>query len=513
MPVIAGLQRQDAIGYRASVSPKKLALVEIATGTSLTYAELDDGVARCTGLLRKLVPQIEGERVAVLGRNSAAQIILAMACQRAGAVFVPLNWRLVAAELRGLVDDCDPALLVYDAEFADSALAAGQGITLKCFEGEAGLAAELPSAAPGLPSANHTHPFALLYTSGTTGRPKGVIVSRDNAFFASLNFAMVGEIGPRSVVLADLPLFHTIGLIAVTRTTLMMGGTLVVSDRFLAPRTLKYLTDPEIGVTHYFGVPQIATALRAEPSFDVGKLGKLHAIFLGGAPLPQPLIEAWLADGVPLVNGYGMSEAGTVVHMPIDMDAIRQHPGAIGLPAPLQEIRIVGEGGIDAPPAEVGELWLRGPAVTPGYWRQPAATAAAMTDGWLHTGDLVRRDADGFLSVVDRLKDMYISGGENVYPAEVENVLLAHDGIADAAVIGVPDARWGEVGVAFIVLRSGAKLNETDVLDHCAGRLARYKCPARLVFVPAIARTASGKVQKHVLRAGLAPRSTTFSGD
>jgi fatty-acyl-CoA synthase len=503
MPVVAGLQRQDAIGYWTHVSPKKLALVEIATGTSLTYAELDDRVARCTGLLRKLVPRIEGERVAALGRNSAAQIILAMACQRAGAVFVPLNWRLVAAELQGLVEDCDPALLVYDAEFADNALAAGQGIALKCFEGEAGLAAELLSAEPGLPTADHTHPFALLYTSGTTGRPKGVIVSRDNAFFASLNFAMVGKIGSRSVVLADLPLFHTIGLIAVTRTTLMMGGTLVVSDRFLASRTLKCLADPGIGVSHYFGVPQIATALRAEPAFDGRKLTRLHAIFLGGAPLPRPLLEAWLADGVPLVNGYGMSEAGTVVHMPIDIETIRDHPGAIGLPAPFQEIRIVGAGGIDVPDGEVGELCLRGPAVTPGYWRQPEGSAAAMTDGWFHTGDLVRRDAGGFLSLVDRLKDMYISGGENVFPAEVENVLLGLDGIADAAVVGVSDPRWGEVGVAFVALKHGANLSETSIRDHCAGRLARYKCPARLVFVPAIARTASGKVQKHVLRAGL----------
>ena len=226
-------------------------------------------------------------------------------------------------------------------------------------------------------------------------------------------------------------------------------------------------------------------------------------MFVGGAPLPRPLVEAFLADRVALVNGYGMSEAGTVVHMPIDRAAIAAHPEAIGRPAPLIETRIVGADGMEAAPGATGELWVRGPSVTPGYWQRPAETAASFTNGWFRTGDLVRRDADGFISVVDRLKDMYISGGENVYPAEVESVLLALPGVADAAVVGVADPKWGEVGVAVVSLRPEAGLTVAEIGQHCAARLARYKCPARIVIAETIPRTAAGKLQKHLLRASL----------
>ena len=489
-----GLMTADPVGYRARVTPEKTAIIEIATGRRLSYAELDRHLERCAGWLSREVSSLDGARIAALGRNSIAQVVLAMACQRSGAIFVPLNWRLTGPELAALVGDCAPAVLFHDAEFAASAAASGAArremLDLAAFADAEPLLGVAPSSAPA----------ALLYTSGTTGAPKGVIITRQNAFFAALNFALVGEIGPASVVLADLPLFHTIGLVAVTRTTLTMGGTLVLSDRFLAARSLACFSDPAVGVSHYFCVPQMAAALRAEPGYVAGRLAHLHAIFLGGAPPPQALIEAFLGDGVALVNGYGMSEAGTVAHIPIDRAAIAAHPSAIGLPAPLLETRIVGLDGIDVADGEAGELWIRGPSVTPGYWQRPAETAAAFIDGWLRTGDLVRRAADGFLSVVDRLKDMYISGGENVYPAEVEAALLALTGIADAAVVGVPDARWGEVGVAVIVAPAGQRVTEAEIRAHCTARLARYKCPARLVFAESIPRTPAGKVQKHLLR-------------
>ena len=474
-------------------------------GNRLTYAALDERISRCTTVLRELPSQPGGERVATLGRNRLDQVVLAMACQRTGAIFVPLNWRLTAVGLRALCEDCGPALLIHDAEFVDAARLAGGNAARLPFEGEGSLSAHIDAAIPSPATPEANAPFALLYTSGTTGRPKGVIITRENAFFAALNFALVGEVDARSVVLADLPLFHTIGLIAVTRTTLLMGGTLVISDRFAPARTLAALADPANGVTHYFGVPQIASALREAPGFDGAKLTALHAIFVGGAPLSRSLVDAYQADGVPLVNGFGMSEAGTVIHMPIDAAAIRENPGAIGRPAPFMGTRVVGQDGRDASDGQIGELWIRGPAVTPGYWRRPDETAAAFTAGWYRTGDLVRRDAAGIFTLVDRLKDMFISGGENVYPAEVEGVLLSHPAVADVAVIGVPDPRWGECGLAAIVVRPGAVPDDADIHRHCAERLARYKCPARVVFTDAIPRTASGKVQKHLLRQTLAP--------
>lgn len=335
-----GLAKDDPILYRARVAPDRPALFEIATGRQLTYAGLDARISRCAGFLKELLgPRRDGARVAMLARNSIDSIVLAFACQRAGAVYVPLNWRLNAAELRPILADCAPALLVHDEEFAATvasiASAVPQMTTLSTADGPDGLAARIEAGAPAGPvPVDADAACVLLYTSGTTGQPKGVIITRRNAFFAAVNFSFVGEIGPGSVALCDLPFFHTIGLIAVARTTLMLGGTLVISDRFVPARTLAALADPQLAITHYFAVPQIALALRNDPAYGAAALAGLHALFVGGAPLTQALIESYLADGVALVNGYGMSEAGTVLHVPIDRRAVKDNPGSVGLPAP-----------------------------------------------------------------------------------------------------------------------------------------------------------------------------------
>ena len=501
-----GLISADPVGYRATTQPNRLAAIELATGRKLTYAELDALVGRCAGLLLGLGIG-EAARVALIGRNSLEAVILAMACQRLGAIFVPLNWRLVAAELGPMIADATPALLVVDTEFFPIAGAAAGSVPSLARDGADGLLARI-EAAPPAPRAEvpADRPSILLYTSGTTGRPKGVIVTRRNAFFAALNFAFVGAVGVDTVALLDLPMFHTIGLVAVTRTTLTMGGTLVISDRFVPERTLEALGDPGMGVTHYFCVPQMAAALRDSPAFDGSRLTRLKAIFVGGAPVPQPLIEAWLGDGVPLANGFGMTEAGTVIHVPIAPLAVRENAGALGLPAPLLELKLVAPNGHPVADGTAGELWLRGPSVTPGYWNNAEASRDAFTDGWFRTGDLLLRQPNGYYRLVDRLKDMYISGGENVYPGEIEAVLLSHPEVAEAAVIGVPDGRWGEAGVAHVVLRRPGALDEADLLAFCAQRLARYKRPARILFAETIPRTASGKVLKQVLRARYQPQ-------
>ncbi|OWV91853.1 feruloyl-CoA synthetase [Rhizobium sp. N122] len=501
-----GLVKDDPILYRARVAPDRQALFEIATGRRLTYAELDARIARCAGLLSAMLGVgRDAARVAMLARNSIDSIVLAFACQRAGAIYVPLNWRLNAAELRPILADCAPALLVHDEEFSAAVTSLAdvdpEMMVISTASDQGGLAARIEASHAVKPvPVDADQPCVLLYTSGTTGQPKGVVITRRNAFFAAINFSFVGEIGPASVALCDLPFFHTIGLIAVARTTLMLGGTLVISDRFTPARTLAALADLKCAITHYFAVPQIALALRGDPAFSAAALSGLHALFVGGAPLTQALIESYLGDGVALVNGYGMSEAGTVLHVPIDRRAVQDNPGSVGLPAPLLDIRIVGEDGHDVGEGEIGELWLRGPAVTPGYWNKPEETAAAFTDGWYRTGDLGQREVNGFYRIVDRLKDMYISGGENVYPAEVEAALAGHPDILDVAVVGIPDIKWGECGIAYIVRRPGAALTGEAIAGHCAARLAAFKRPARILFVETIPRTASGKVQKHVLR-------------
>jgi fatty-acyl-CoA synthase len=491
----AGGVTSDPVGYQATVRPRKAAVRELASGVVLTYRELDDRVARAAGWLMARLGDPSGQRVAMLGRNSIDLLVLSLACQRTGAIFVPLNWRLAGVEIAALVADCTPTLLVVDEEFAG--VMAGPTVDLISTPDFAARAAGAAPRATLFPAPGTT--IVLLYTSGTTGRPKGVIVTAENAFYAALNFALVGEVGPSTVSFSDLPMFHTIGLIAVARTTLMLGGTLVLADRFVPSRTLAALADVALGITHYFAVPVMVEALTREASFAPAAFRRLHAVFVGGAPLSPALLDRFANLGVSLVNGYGMSEAGTVMHVPIDPDAVRASPGAVGYPAPYIDVRLVGPSG-DAEPGATGEVWLRGPSVTPGFWNQAGATEAAFSDGWYRTGDLAVIDPGGQYRIVDRLKDMYVSGGENVYPAEVEAVLLSDPTVADAAVIGAPDPRWGETGVAFIVPRVGTTVDPDRLAAFCATRLARYKCPSRIVTMAAIPRSAAGKILKPILR-------------
>lgn len=501
------LLARDPVSYRAKISPTRIAAHSLVNGQSITYRAMDERIGRCASVLKTLLgDDLAGTTVAALGRNSIDQLVLAFACQRVNCIFVPLNWRLGAVELTDIVTDCNAKLLVYEDEFntvTAEIVKIRTGLAAITYLGEDNsLELLIKAAQPAMPlPATGEEPAILLYTSGTTGAPKGVILTRANLFYSAYNFSVVGEVAPGAVTFCDLPFFHTIGLVAIARTTLMMGGTLVVSDRFLPERTIECLNNEDLAVTHYFAVPQMATILRDQPGYSGQRMRRLKAIFIGGAPLPPPLVEAYLADGVALVNGYGMSEAGTVLHMPIDHQAISTRHGSVGFPAPLIDVKIVMSEGGDVKPGEVGELWIRGPSISKGYWNKPDQTAAAFVDGWFRTGDLVRCDDDGFHIIADRLKDMYISGGENVYPAEVEAALLSHEGVAEVAVVGVADEKWGEVGVAYVVARDANSLTEEALLTHCRSRLATYKRPARIKFLNAIPRNAAGKPLKHVLRA------------
>jgi fatty-acyl-CoA synthase len=476
-----GWAAPDFVALHAAGQPGRLACVELASGRRWTYGALHESIARCvTVLLGRGLG--EGDRVAVLARNSAWQLILQQALVRIGAIFVPLNWRLAGAEIETLVDECAPALLLDDA-----ALAA--------------LGDEIDAAVPAFPArANDADaPSIILFTSGTSGRAKGVVVTERNAFFTAVNFSLLGQVDRASVFLCDTPMFHVIGLLTSLRPALMQGGTVLISPGFDPAVTSARLAHPALGVTHYFCVPQMAKMLRDAPGFDPARLAGLRAMFTGGAPNPAADILAWLADGVRMVDGYGMTEAGTVLGMPLDPDLIAAKAGAAGLAAPTLALRIVTANGADASPDMVGELQLKGPNVTPGYWNRPEETAAAFTeDGWFRTGDLGRRDADGFVTLVDRKKDMFISGGENVYPAEVENVLLRHPQVSEAAVVGMADPKWGEVGRAFVV--AAGPCTEAALAEHCGAHLARYKIPGSFLLVDALPRTGSGKVMKQALR-------------
>jgi fatty-acyl-CoA synthase len=488
----------DDPALQARLQPDALAVYEFATDRRWSYAEWDEAIARATGLLAGHYGIGAGERVAVLGRNCAEQALLHLACARLGIIFVPLNWRLAVAEQTRLLDDCEPALLVGDGEFL-ARLASG----LRQVEFPV-LRAQIAAAAPLPPAAfERSRPSLILYTSGTSGQPKGVLLSEHNIAQTAVNFGTLARITHQSLILAETPMFHVIGIIANLRPAFMRGGAVLISEGFEPVRTLARLCDPAARITHYFCVPQMAQMLRNTQGFDPEKLRKLTAIFSGGAPHPAADIRAWLRDGIPIADGFGMSEAGTVSCMPVHIPLIDQKAGATGLVPPAIRLRIVDAEEQDVPPGSPGELLLKGDNIFAGYWRAPEETAKAFTeDGWFRTGDIARQDDDGYLFLVDRKKDMFISGGENVYPVEIEAALAALPGIREAAVVGVPDARWGEVGhLAVAVAENGP--DETVILEFLNARFARYKIPKYVSFVEALPRTGSGKIQKPRLRAQL----------
>ena len=488
--------RIDSVSTFARTQPGALALADLESGRRWSYAALDTAADGAAAWLATRLGPASGERVAVLARNCAEMLILHLACIRAGAVFVPLNWRLAEAELATLIADAAPALLFHDMDFiatADAVCGHAMLALFSALEGDGKPPAEARRA--------WTEPATLLYTSGTSGRPKGVILTEANAFFGCINFVLGNDVGRTSTFLCDMPLFHTAGLFAAARVPLLGGGAVLVSKGFDPVQTLERLGDPALAITHYFSVPQMAQRLWQEPAFDPAKLRNLKIWATGGAPNPAAQIERFVRAGIPMSNGFGMSETGSNYGMPMDdPDLVVAKGGSCGLPYAFVETRIAGEDGEALPPGETGELWLAGPSVTSGYWNRPEENDRAFAGKWFKTGDAALVDEDGFLTIVDRRKDMYISGGENVYPAEVEAALAEMAEIAEAAVIGVPDARWGEVGRAYLIPREGHELDEARVRAHCAARLARFKVPASVVIAADIPRTASGKVLKHVLR-------------
>jgi fatty-acyl-CoA synthase len=504
----------DPVAYFALARPAKLACRDLASGAQYTYRELDARIERLAGgLEHTLGAGARGARIASLARNSVDLVCLYLACQRAGAVYAPLNWRLGAAELSAIARRVEPSILVFDQDFE-----AGAAGVFASAPGAVGLRtgqdfeslfdARDPPRARRLAESGDIS--VLLCTSGTTGNPKAVMVSEANAQATALNYSSSAEIGPASVMLCNMPLFHVVGLFAVARTSLQLGATLLVSPRFDAAETMAHIASADLGVTHYFCAPQMAQMMREAPSFDPAHFRRLTALQTGGAPNRADSVRAWLNDGVPMVDGFGMSEAGTVLGMPPgDLELLKRKAGSAGLPAITIDIRLVDREGRDVEVGETGEIWIRGPSLTSGYWRDEDATRAAFHEGWFKSGDAARRDEDGFYAIVDRWKDMYVSGGENVYPAEIEAALVNCPGLADAAIVGVPDPRWGETGIAFIVRAPGAGLTAEHVLAHCRNALAGYKAPKHVVFLESLPRTASGKLQKNLLR----QQWTAKSGD
>lgn len=499
----------DWIAHNALNQPDKVATVELPSGRRETYTEMHDRVGRIAGWLTELGVK-KGDRVGVLALNSIDTLDIIFATWRIGAVHLALNFRLTPPELDYIIGNAEPKVLISDLELSATVEALtvsvehmvemdGQGgdtdFESRCRD--ASLISEMVELEP-------EDQCMLMYSSGTTGLPKGVIITCGMMLWAQVNAGAAMGCTQDMVSLAVMPLFHIGGLQVFTCPALFAGGTAVTMRSFDPGATLDAFSDSNLGITHFLGVPAIFNALRDHPKNPESDFSGLHTVLAGAEAVPASLVHWWQERGVTIQEGYGMTEnvASCCV---LGLDDVADHVGSAGKALRHTQIKIAREDGSEADPGESGEILCRGPVVTPGYWRRTDADEETFVDGWLRTGDIGSRDAEGFIYIEDRLKDMYISGGENVYPAEIENILYEIEEIREVAVIGVPDERFGETGCAVVALQEGAELTPAAIMEYCQPRLARFKQPNHVVFVDELPRNATGKVLKFELRKSVKP--------
>jgi fatty-acyl-CoA synthase len=494
------------MAQRAVLSPDKTAIINATTGASLTYDQFNERATRLANYLRELCGVMSGDRIAVLAMNRAETLEALFAAAKLTAILVPLNYRLTQPELEYILEDCEPKALLYEAEFTDLAgrlraklgtpyhLSLDSSDTDPHYETALEQSHETPV---GVENFDAEMTMLIIYTSGTTGRPKGAMLSHRMLMWNSINTHFAMDIVSSDVTTVHAPLFHTGGLNVLTTPLLHIGGTVVMMRSFDAAAWIEAIE--KYRCTIIFGVPTMFQMMMEAPRFATADLSSLRLCISGGAPCPVPLIEAYQRRSVVFTQGFGMTEVGPNCFKLAIEDSVRK-AGSIGFPNLHTDARIVDEHGHDVAQGEVGELIMKGLHVCSGYWKNSEATATALRDGWFFTGDLARQDEDGYYYIAGRVKDMIISGGENIYPAEVEATLHSHPAIASAAVFGLPDPKWGETAVAAVIVRNGHTTTADEIIEYCVGKLARYKIPKRVFFVTQFPLSGSGKVAKMQLR-------------
>jgi fatty-acyl-CoA synthase len=500
------MANDQGIGYwmtrRAALTPERTALVY--EDQSRTYGEFNREINQVAHGLRALGVN-HGDRVAYLDLNHPRFFVTLFATAKLGAIFVPLNFRLTAPELSFIVNDAGVHTLVHDEMFApviDEIRDELPCRNLVC-----------PTPRDGVrPWSELTHDqrdsdidtlvdpdevAVIMYTSGTTGRPKGAMLTHGNFLWNNFN-ALLGYdtmMDDRTLVVA--PLFHIGGLNVTPLGAFLKGATVVLERQFDPQRVLQLI--PKHRITTMFGVPAMFLFMSQMPGFAEADMSSVRSFICGGAPVPEALIRLYGARGITFAQGYGLTETApfaSIVPPPHALDKI----GSAGIPPFFTDVRCVDDRDDPVPPGERGEVVVRGPNVMKGYWNRPEATDEVLRNGWFHTGDVGVMDEDGYLYIVDRKKDMIISGGENIYPAEVEDCIYKHPDVAEVAVIGIADARWGEAVCAIVVAKQGTAPTEQDIIDFTQGQLARYKQPRRVIFAEVLPRNPAGKVLKFELR-------------
>jgi len=511
------IRAEDWVAFHADRTPDKIAFIDQHLDRSFSYADLHQRVDWLTGYLKQEWDVKHGDVLAILAKNCVEYYEFQYACMRLGAVMLPLNWRLAIPELLYILNDSSAKGIVYDTDFADQIPALADGSTAEHFlridlnqapaDDHPAYDDALAQNIIGVPlsaTATHDTVITIMYTSGTTGHPKGVLITHGMTFWNAINISVPTGINRDTVHYVVLPTFHTAGLNLYANPVVHYGGTNIVAREFDPALTFDTLTDDSFGVTHFFGVPAIYLFLSQHPKFEETDLSRIQSWGCGGAPCPVTLLEKYAEKDIIIQLGFGMTETSPTCFL-IDKKRALVKPESVGKPLLHTRVRIVDDNLNDVPIGEVGEVVIAGPNITPGYHNRPDAnesnfTRDAVGNRWLHSGDAGMMDDDGCIYIVDRYKDMYISGGENVYPAEVEQVLYKIEGVTDAAVIGYPDDKWGEVGMAILVMEDGQDLDEDAFSIFCRENLAKFKVPKHFATIDELPRNASGKVLKRVLR-------------
>jgi fatty-acyl-CoA synthase len=498
----------DWVDYHARHRPDALALASVEDKTGLTWSELDSRVGRLARVLSAHGVK-KGDRVALIAENDPRVFETQFAAMRLGALFMPLNWRLVVAELSDIALDAEPSIIVHDAEWAQVAIGIADkaGVSNRLSWGSADSGASdyesAIAAAEYLGPRSDTSfddPTHILYTSGTSGKPKGALSTQGTLVWQALNTAHTSRHAESdNHHLNPMPLFHAGGLATTSNPILYFGGAVSTMRRFLPADVLAALTTSEVPITHFGAIPLMYRGISEAPNFDTADFSHARLFLVAGAIAEPELLQLWADRGVALQPQYGGTEHGPMATA-VDEPARwleKSKSGSTGRKALHTELRLVDSDGTDVPEGATGEIWLRGPSVTVGYWGKD--NADYFTDGWYRTGDAARRDSDGFYYPAGRVKEMYKSGGENVYPAEIERVLAVHPKVADVAVLGIPDEKWGEVGLAVVIPAGDVPPTLEELNSYASERLARFKLPKSLVLASDLPRNVTGKVS----RAGL----------
>ncbi len=483
---------------RARHIPNKVAWT--FRGRDTSYSEVQHRVERLAAALSSL-GVVAGDRVGFVGANHPALLEVLFASGRVGAIAVLINPRLAEHELRYILADSGTRVLFRGpASLEAEHLVHEEELPLleHVFDVETEYETLLldDGFAPDVP-AGWDAPCLIMYTSGTTGNPKGAVLTHGNIFFNDVNALLEADIRPDDIALAAAPMFHIAMLNGIVLPVFLKGGRSIIHEAFKPDEVVATIEGEK--VTSLFAVPAMMEAISQSPAFESSNITSLRTVIVGGAPAPLPMLVRWKNKGVEVQQGYGLTETSPAVLKLASSDAERKL-GSAGKEQMFVDVRIVDTEGQDVGSGGTGEILTRGPNVFPGYWNRDDATASAFVDGWFKTGDIASIDDEGFITLRDRAKDMYISGGENVYPAEIESALLEIDGILEAAVIGVADERWGEVGRAYVVVAPGTVHDVDSVNAQLAGRLARYKLPRSLIVLDTMPRNSTGKLLKQALR-------------